>query len=346
MRKKNSERSAAMRFIAKLFLLSIPFIAILAVYVWRDPFMVLKSYKRYDLSPVLLNESYVGWQTYLNNRDSIPIDSYILGNSCTMAYPCHEWEKYLCGGRAVRLFGNAESLPAITLKLQALDKADAKINNLLLILDKESLWRDQLLTGYSNVLPPAISGLSEFDFQKKFCQAFLSPNVLFSYIDYSLFHTYRPYMKGVINPYGPIRNPVTNDIRNPREKVIQEEGEMYWENRAGEFLKKQEPDFRCGKEILSPKVIRERQQELLKEIKQVCQKHHTSVKIIISPDYNQVRIHPEDVTYLKRMFGEGNVFDFTGINEYTNDKHNYYEKGHYRPLLGIRLMKEVYTPSI
>ena len=119
--------------------------------------MVLKSYKRYDLSPVLLNESYVGWQTYLNNRDSIPIDSYILGNSCTMAYPCHEWEKYLCGGRAGRLFGNAESLPAITLKLQALDKADAKINNLLLILDKESLWRDQLLTGYSNVLPLQIS---------------------------------------------------------------------------------------------------------------------------------------------------------------------------------------------
>ena len=70
------------------------------------------------------------------------------------------------------------------------------------------------------------------------------------------------------------------------------------------------------------------------------------MKIIISPDYNQVRIHPEDVTYLKRMFGEGNVFDFTGINEYTNDKHNYYEKGHYRPLLGIRLMKEVYTSSI
>ena len=55
---------------------------------------------------------------YLNNRDTIPIDSYIMGNSCTMAYQCHEWEKYLHGGRAVRLFGNAESLAAVCLKLK------------------------------------------------------------------------------------------------------------------------------------------------------------------------------------------------------------------------------------
>ena len=87
--------------------------------------MVLKNYERYDQTPVVLNEGHVGWQMYLNNRDTIPIDSYIMGNSCTMAYQCHEWEKYLHGGRAVRLFGNAESLAAVCLKLKALDKAGA-----------------------------------------------------------------------------------------------------------------------------------------------------------------------------------------------------------------------------
>ena len=113
MMKKNSERNAAIRFMKKLFILFIPFIALLAVYVLDDPFMVLKNYERYDQTPVVLNEGHVGWQMYLNNRDTIPIDSYIMGNSCTMAYQCHEWEKYLHGGRAVRLFGNAESLAAV-----------------------------------------------------------------------------------------------------------------------------------------------------------------------------------------------------------------------------------------
>ena len=113
MMKKNSERNAAIRFMKKLFILFIPFIALLAVYFLDDPFMVLKNYERYDQTPVVLNEGHVGWQMYLNNRDTIPIDSYIMGNSCTMAYQCHEWEKYLHGGRAVRLFGNAESLAAV-----------------------------------------------------------------------------------------------------------------------------------------------------------------------------------------------------------------------------------------
>ena len=113
MMKKNSERNAAIRFMKKLFILFIPFIALLAVYFLDDPFMVLKNYERYDQTPVVLNEGHVGWQMYLNNRDTIPIDSYIMGNSCTMAYQCHEWDKYLHGGRAVRLFGNAESLAAV-----------------------------------------------------------------------------------------------------------------------------------------------------------------------------------------------------------------------------------------
>lgn len=52
----------------------------------------LRHYNRYDNSPVMLNEGYIGWQMYMNNRDSIAFDSFIMGNSCTMAYQCHEWE--------------------------------------------------------------------------------------------------------------------------------------------------------------------------------------------------------------------------------------------------------------
>lgn len=342
MMKKNSERNAAIRFLTKLLLLCTPFMAILAVYFITDPFMVLRHYDRYDNSPVLSNEGFIGWQIYMNNRDSVPLDSYIMGNSCTMAYRCHEWEKYLNGGRAIRLFGNGESLAAICLKLQALDKNNANIRNLLLILDKGSLLHDQLLTGHNNILPPLISGTSNLKFQEKFCQAFFFPNVLFPYLDYRLFHTYRNYMRGVINPYGIIRDPVNNDAINPRERAIKEEGEKYWENRPGDFVKRGVSDYRDGKYKEEKPVIKDKQIRLLQKIESICRKHAASIKIIISPDFHQITINPEDVRALKEIFGPGNVFDFTGINQYTDDIHNYYEKGHYRPMLGARILERIY----
>ena len=310
--KKNSERSAAMRFTMKLSILLTPFIALLVVYFLNDPFMVLRHYNRYDNSPVMLNEGYIGWQMYMNNRDSIAFDSFIMGNSCTMAYQCHEWEKYLDGGRAVRLFGNAESIAAISKKLQALERNGAEIKNLLLILDKESLGKDQLLSSHNHVLPPAISGISNFSFQEKFCQAFFFPNFLFPYLDYKIFHQYRPYMQGVIN-------------------------------HKKEFVKARDCNYRNGEYREGERFLWETQTELLKEIDQICRKHNTSVKIIISPDYNQISINPADVEILKDIFGYENVFDFSGINEYTNDIHNYYERGHYRPILGARLLQKVYA---
>ena len=340
--KKNSEQSAALRFAMKLFILLIPFIALLAVYFLNDPFMVLKRYERYDKSPVLLNEGYAGWQMYMNNRDSITFDSFIMGNSCTMAYQCHEWEKYLDGGRAVRLFGNDESLAAICRKLQALDENGAEIKNLLLILDKESLSKDQIQNSYNYVLPPAVSGMSNFSFQEKFCQAFFFPGFLFPYLDYKMFHQYRPYMKGVINPYDAIKDPVTNDAINPREKMIRDEGEQYWETHKKEFQKTSDSNYRNGKYREDAQVLWKAQTALLQKIECICQLHKTSVKVIISPNYNQININPADIEILKNIFKEKNVFDFSGVNEYTNDIHNYYEKGHYRPILGAQLLQKVY----
>ena len=148
-------------------------------------------------------------------------------------------------------------------------------------------------------------------------------------------------MKGVINPYGVVRDPVTNDAINPREEMIQREGEAYWESHKKEFQKTRDPNYRNGKYRKGEPFLWQAQIELLEEISQICQKHNTSVKIIISPDYSQISINPADVEILKRFFGDTNVFDFSGINEYTNDIHNYYEGGHYRPILGTKLLKRL-----
>lgn len=88
----SSRISPKTRFCLKLLLLILPLIPIVVVYFMFDPYRVLHPYKRFDDSPMLLNEAHVGWQNYLQNRDSIVYNSFILGNSCTMAFLTGEWE--------------------------------------------------------------------------------------------------------------------------------------------------------------------------------------------------------------------------------------------------------------
>lgn len=307
----------------------------MALYVYDDPFMVLRKHDLYD-SDVMLNEQHVGWQIYKNHNDSVHFNSFILGNSCTMAFRCGEWEKYLApGDRAIRLFGNGETLKAISLKLHALEKEGAEIKNVLLILDRTSLSRFSLLNGYCNVLPAAISGDSPFVVQMEFMQTFAMPDFLFPYLKYRITGRVEPKMKRM-NPYGRIRDSRNNDSFNPREKMIEQEGEAYWENRKNEF-----PE-RDGIAVVEEPVLFHQQRVLLEEIRTVLRRHDTSVRIIISPDYNQKELHPDDRKILQSIFGKENVYDFSGINEFTEDYHNYYESGHYRPLLGNKLLERVY----
>ena len=58
-----------------------------------------------------------------------------------------------------------------------------------------------------------------------------------------------------------------------------------------------------------------------------------------------MKLNESDLIYLKDTFGEDNVFDFSGINEFTNDYRNYYEISHYRPHVARKILEIVYEIS-
>ncbi len=333
-----TERKTFRQFLWKTQLFMLPFWIVIALYLYDDPFMVLRNYKIYD-SDVTLNEGHVGWQIYKNRRDSLPFNSFLLGNSCTMAFPCQEWEKFLPqGSHAVRLFGNAEGMKAILLKLQALERDQAPIRNVLMILNRASLAKTYQSSGFSHILPSEISGENPFSVQLEFLQAFILPEFLFPYLQYRLGGQITPSMK-YMNPYGRVRNSLNNDAINPRERMIEQEGEAYWEKRKKEFPERNKETVFAERAVFLP------QENLLTEIATLLKRHHTAYRLLISPDYNQKQLHPADKATLEEIFGRENVFDFSGINRYTEDYHFYYEQGHYRPLLGIELLQEIYRPE-
>ncbi len=324
-------------FIIKCVLFLVPFFVLAGIYFYDDPFKVLREYKKYDNDPIFLNEDYIGWKTYKNYRDSLHFDSFILGNSCTMAFITSDWEKYLNGEKAIRLYGTAQRLAAVHRKVMALDKQQDKIANVLLIVDPTLLREHQLSSGYMHLLPPEISGMNKFKFQSQFAQEFFNPKFMIPYMDYRICHHYRPYMRGIVNPDKNIRNTVTNDLWNPREEEIAELGDYYWEK----YKKRFRP--RSGQDQTYPPVLMKPQIKLLSEMAEVFQTHHTNCKIIISPEYKQIRMNPADVEQLKNIFGSENVYDFSGINQYTNDIRNYYDGAHYRPCLGRQLLVSIYA---
>lgn len=231
-------------FIIKCVLFLVPFFVLAGIYFYDDPFKVLREYKKYDNDPIFLNEDYIGWKTYKNYRDSLHFDSFILGNSCTMAFLTSDWEKYLNGEKAIRLYGTAQRLAAVHRKVMALDKQQDKIANVLLIVDPTLLREHQLSSGYMHLLPPEISGMNKFKFQSQFAQEFFNPKFMIPYMDYRICHHYRPYMRGIVNPDKNIRNTVTNDLWNPREEEIAELGDYYWEK-----YKKIPSSFRSGPDL-------------------------------------------------------------------------------------------------
>lgn len=323
-------------FLLKCVLLILPFLTLLGLYFYDDPFEVLHEYKDYYKSPVAVNEGYVGWQYYRMQRDSVKYNSFLLGNSCTMAFQAKDWEKYIPGGRAIRLYGSAERLGNIYRKVRALDAVQDSIANMIILLDYATLKQTQIGNISTHVLHPEVTGQSNWEFQMCFLQTFFNPDFWVPYVDYRVTGRYKRYMRGVINREEVERNCRSNDVYNPREKEIADYGESYWERHKKEF-----PERDTVRKV-SPPIIMKKQFDMLSEMRDIFVKHGTNCKILINPKYDQVRLNPSDLKQLQDIFGVANVFDFSGVNEFTSDVHNYYEKGHYRPLLGRKILEAMY----
>ncbi len=333
------KKASVVKLYGKLFLLALPFLPLIAFYFICDPDMILKKYRRFDQSEVYLGEGHVGWQNYLNNRDSIPFNSFIMGNSCTMAFRTDEWEKYLPdGSKAVRFFENAEGIAGVCQKLKALEEVDAQIDYLLIVFDVESLKVTVPSHNTNKIFSCEAAGISQLQYILRNLQTFLMPDKCIPIIEYRITGKYSPRMKSQIREGGPVREPYTNNCLNPREKEIEMNGEDYWISHQSEFHRKE----RCPGQIDEPAIFKP-QNRILKEMEAICRKHSTQLVLVIGPDFYQKKIHPSDLKTLQDIFGKESVFDFTGVNPYTADYHHYYEPGHYRPCLGAQLLDRIYN---
>ena len=323
-------------FLIKIFSYSliglIPIIMVLISYVYLDPYKVVNEYNDYSSSKVGLNRDFVSMESFNSRREKRTYNSFILGSSRTLGVSPTSWSKYISDTNSeIFVFdASSETLKGIEQKLIYIDSLDIEIDNLLIILCN-SVWypnQDSQIARKHYLL----TGESYLNFQWVCFNAFLNPSFMKNYYQYTLFGT---YSDGFLNKNNIIYDSITNHmILKNKNDLLELDSNKYYKEMAHVFYKQE------GESIDKKRLTLTFEKSFL-SIKKILNKHKTKYKIIIPPLYSQVKINSEDKAFLDQTF-KGCVYDFSGDNEITRYKQNYYETSHFRPRVGDVLLKEIY----
>jgi len=190
-----------------------------------------------------------------------------------------------------------------------------------------------------HIMPPDVSGESWAHYQTVFFQGFLSPKFLMPYISYLLFG--KPDTSGgdVIHAFVPTRDRYTNDALLPQEAVMAEEGESYWKD-LGWCRDINKMSVHEGKQVISEEQVR-----VLREIRRICDLHHTDVQWVVGPSFSLEQFNRHDLEVLQQLFGKQAVHDESASLRF-HDYHDYYDPSHYRRRVGNAILKDIYQPPV
>jgi hypothetical protein len=325
-----------MRLIKKTALFLLPLFIISACYVLTDPYKTIYSYKYYTSTYMLLSRGNVSTMVLLKNRDRYHYDSFIFGSSRATAFTAKEWCKYLpAKSQPFSFEAWNENVLCIYKRINLLDSLHIPIKNALIILDV-----DRAFEYFGDITADhyLIRNDSKFEYYKKDYLYYLkTPGLFISSIDYAIFKKQRAYMNGFVGMKNDDIDPVNNDWYPLSEQEILRDTAAYYRGSEWKFYK------RGTVQRYSNRQLDRHQISYLIKTAAILRKHHTNYKIVISPLYNQRKLNKQDLRFLKTIFSEDNIHDYSGINAITNNKYNFCNDViHYRKKVGNIIMRELY----
>lgn len=327
----------------KSLFLALPFIALIGLYIVKDPFMILREYDDYDRPEfVLSNIGHISWLKFKKNNPSKHYDSFILGASCTAAYQSNFWQKHIKGS-VIRLTSNNNSLYELVEMLEALEKEPhQKINNILIVSEPILLAVDKEESGVLHAFPTEVSGKSMISLNIDYLKAFFDIPFLSAYIKHNFFGISNDATKLYLNDNKCFADHYTNDAVGIRvkEQEINSKGETV-------FYKERQEQF-AGVDTMHretmPALFGDSQIALFKRVKAVAQRHNTNLKIAIGPNLETGYMNPKDDAILREIFGDKNVVNYNvPAHKDLEKKENFYDKVHYRPHIAKQILRDLYA---
>lgn len=321
------------RFILKIVKCGTPIFLFLCLYVALDPCAVIWNFGQYP--DYKANNSAFNSYLLLTAKEPIPYNSFIVGSSRSWNWPWEEWEKRLDStALAFHLDQSGDGCPGALERLRFVYAHVPEVKNVLLVVDAIFLEQTHEDGGIQYRTPWQMKQKKDyFAFQIAALRFFLSWNGIKSY--WQIGEDYKHIL-----PY------YYDERHEPhfigKEQALAQDPENYYAH----YAMQHSPIYRFPQrdtiEQVGAPVLRKENIRMLSEIHDLFVQGGTNYKVVVSPVYDQVKLNPRDKAVLDSLFGEKNVYDFSGINEFTQDSLNYYEASHYRPCVSKQLLKIMY----
>lgn len=322
------------KYLRHIFWFCSPVIVLLLAYMIDDPFrMYWPGEDLYDpdARKQCVNDAYRGIRWMNQYNDAMHYNSFIIGSSRSDFYYVDDWKQYIGENAGCFHFDQSgDNLLGGLQRVRYLYNRINRIDNMLLIMDIEYLADMTPRKGHLFRQPWQVT--KEWDF------------FAYNWECIRAFYTkeYQRKFWGIdkeekILPYYYI--PEYNELhKNEVEELLDTNPEAYYATLEGPYQLYE----RHYTDSVADPVIESKQRAALEELHSLLINGKTDYRIVISPLYNQIKLNPQDYKILVDIFGEGRVFDFSGVNEFTEDTTNYYEISHYRPRVCQQIMRIIY----
>lgn len=325
------------KLVIKSFLLLFPLLLLSGYFIIEDPMKIIHNTKDPTSPGVLMNDRLFVARHLIKSKAKY--NAFILGSSRSKSFKTAAWAKHLPSSSKIYHIGvNDETLYGIERKLNYLDSSLYEPKHVLLLVDHRilSLTIDQTAHVFREY--HGFTGETPASFYQRFFIAFLNLDFLKAYIAY--------FKDGTIGKFA-------NYLWNPGFTFSEKNGDIFYsrmdteiENDSLKFYKDNEATFHDRKETVSEPLMNAEAKRLMRKIKKILEKNKTSYKIIITPNYDLVKLHPSDVAFIEQLFGKEHASDFSGTNEITEELGNYYEHKHFKPYIANRVMAIAYKSQL
>lgn len=332
------------RFVLLSLLALLPALLVVALYLIKDPFHVLKPYDGKIYNPgdslsLTINWGHVSVESYKFFDPQGHYDSFIFGSSLSGYYLIKDWAPHLpADARPFHFNASRETLHGILNKLNWLTNKGVKIKNALIVMEDEMLMRQPLDNDVLFVQHPQTAReVSWWKFHQLFFNAYRRPAIV-AYLLCPGPMTVRVLDEGY----------ATRDVSNRIESI--NEGYYAWAdsviavNPEVFFTPEHIAQYSLPlKQMPCPEKINHEVKELLKEIKAVLDRQGTDYQIIIPPHYGYEAIDSRDLYKMEQIFGAERVHDYSHDAELGSNVHYYYDDGHLVAQQCARLMDSAYN---
>ena len=331
------------RFLKKIaILLLVPLLLLVAVYFVTDPYKTLRPFSLTYFDST--NRDYLSSELFLLNYPEQKYDSFIFGSSRGCGINTYHWLKYLPDGSKQFLFQAwSETITGIDQKVSYIDEHHGDLKNAIVLIDiPGSFSKSQLSTKALSIKNPRFSHQSHLLYQSILFFDFLQKPSQWVRAVKGCIHPQVPYVGFDI---------VTNDwIRNNRERDLEsipERDSLSNLNRNAkaalfkDYVNNPNAVIPAGKDLIDESMLC-----VLNHIHEVFQRQKTDYRIVITPGYcyKYPAISSRDISILKSVFGENNVYDYSGRLDITSDYNSFSDPNHFGLRIGWLIIEEIYNP--